>query len=352
MQSMLSKYAGTSKAHRDESNGDWQKRTVDLRTGANVVSWTVTNSAGSKAPSEPIRISRIDILGLAFTRECSLCPPGTSSDGGAAECTPCGPGFYAPKGAAKCGRCPQTHYSGPKAERCMERPACRPTDYYPVTEPCTNGTTRTSYKKVQPAVCRADVLGAATMPASSATRACPPCNPGMAKDANGICVFCPPDHYSQGDACKRCPVDTVPNYGYEYVAWDTIPPNIVTRCEYISEEVNTYVISRAVDASAQPLSLLLCKSKIFNQITKVFNPMAPPDLLASPQAPVAHFSIVFETNCADSSCVLYVIESPMEHTKTSQYRFLAAFNGSQPRRVWSHSILKRSSARFMVSAFC
>ncbi|KAK6012353.1 hypothetical protein OSTOST_22501 [Ostertagia ostertagi] len=107
-----------------QANGDWQKRTVDLRTGANVVSWTVTNSAGAKAPSEPIRISRIDVLGnlespytfsasgLAFTRECSLCPPGTSSDGGAAECTPCSPGSYAPKGAAKCGRCPQTHYSG------------------------------------------------------------------------------------------------------------------------------------------------------------------------------------------------------------------------------------------------
>ncbi|PIO73235.1 hypothetical protein TELCIR_04798 [Teladorsagia circumcincta] len=199
MQSMLTKYAGSTKAHRDESNGDWQKRTVDLRTG------------------------------LAFTRECSLCPPGTSSDGGAAECTPCSPGFYAPKGAAKC----------PKAEHCSERPACRPADYYPVTEPCMNGTTRTTYKKVQPAVCRADVLGAATLPAPSATRACPPCNPGMAKDANGICVFCPPDHYSQGNACIRCPVETVPNYGYEYVEWDTIPPNIVTRCEYISEEVNT-----------------------------------------------------------------------------------------------------------------
>nr|CDJ89111.1 unnamed protein product [Haemonchus contortus] len=160
MQSMLTKYAGSAKAHRDESNGDWQKRTVDLRTG-------------------------------------------------------------------------------PKAEHCTERPACRPTDYYPVTEPCTNGTTRTTYKKVQPAVCRADVLGASPLPAPSATRACPPCNPGMAKDANGVCVFCPSNHYSQGDACIRCPVETVPIYGYEYVEWDTTPPNIVTRCEYISEEVNT-----------------------------------------------------------------------------------------------------------------
>ncbi|VDO25441.1 unnamed protein product [Haemonchus placei] len=314
MQSMLTKYAGSAKAHRDESNGDWQKRTVDLRTGSNVVSWTVTNSAGAKAPSEPIRISRIDILGLAFTRECSLCPPGTSSDGGAAECAPCDPGFYAPKGAAKCGRCPQTHFSGPKAEHCTERPACRPTDYYPVTEPCTNGTTRTTYKKVQPAVCRADVL-AFQLPAPSATRACPPCNPGMAKDANGVCVFCPSNHYSQGDACVRCPVETVPIYGYEYVEWDTTPPNIVTRCEYISEEVNTVCdIGEAWLASGTALvsapSLQRGIALEFElTITEGFsNPLAPPDMLPSPQAPIAHFSIVFETSCADSSCVLYVIE--------------------------------------------
>ncbi|VDM70564.1 unnamed protein product [Strongylus vulgaris] len=77
--------------------------------------------------------------------------------------------------------------------------------------------------------------------------------------------------------------------------------------------------------------------------------MAPRDQPPSQQAPIAHFSIVFETTCAGSSCVLYMIESPMERTKTSQFRFLAAFNGTQPRRVWSHSILKRNSARFMVA---
>ncbi|VDK77896.1 unnamed protein product [Cylicostephanus goldi] len=38
------------------------------------------------------------------------------------------------------------------------------------------------------------------------------------------------------------------------------------------------------------------------------NPMAPVDQPLSPQAPVAHVSIVFETTCADSSCVLYMIE--------------------------------------------
>lgn len=41
-------------------------------------------------------------------------------------------------------------------------------------------------------------------------------------------------------------------------------------------------------------------------------------------------------------------QSPLERGKATQYRFLAAFNGTQPRRVWSHSILKRGPVRFMV----
>ncbi|KJH41685.1 hypothetical protein DICVIV_12332 [Dictyocaulus viviparus] len=136
---------------------------------------------------------------LAFTRECSLCPPGTSSEGGAAECIPCAPGYFSPKGAAKCGKCPQTHFSGPKAEHCLERPACRFTDFYPVTEPCINGTTRTIYKKIQPALCRDDIPESVKLPPPSAFRPCPPCNPGMAKDAKGICAFCPAQHFSQGE---------------------------------------------------------------------------------------------------------------------------------------------------------
>ncbi|CAJ0602258.1 unnamed protein product [Cylicocyclus nassatus] len=356
MQSMLTKYAGNSRTHKEESNGDWQKRVVDLRTGANVVSWTVTNSAGAKVSSEPIRVSRIDVLGLAFTRECSLCPAGTYSTGGVAECTPCAAGYYAPKGAATCGRCPQTQFSGPKAERCTERPACRSSDYYPVTEPCANGTTRTTYKKVQPAVCREDLPEAAKMPSPSATRECPPCNPGMAKDSNGVCVFCPAEHFSQGDACIRCPVETVPNYGYEYVQWDTVPPNIVTRCEYISEEVSTacdigeaWMASGSALVSAPSLQKGIALEMELTIAEGFSNPMAPVEQPLTQQAPVAHVSIVFETTCADSSCVLYMIESPMERTKTSQFRFLAAFNGTQPRRVWSHSVLRRRAARFLVA---
>lgn len=35
--------------------------------------------------------------------------------------------------------------------------------------------------------------------------------------------------------CKRCPVDTVPNYGFQYSQWETLPPNLSTKCEYMSD---------------------------------------------------------------------------------------------------------------------
>uniref|UniRef100_A0A0K0DPX0 Ephrin_rec_like domain-containing protein n=1 Tax=Angiostrongylus cantonensis TaxID=6313 RepID=A0A0K0DPX0_ANGCA len=157
-------------------------------------------------------------------------------------------------------------------------------------------------------------------------------------------------------ACHRCPVETIPNYGYQFVQWNTLPPNMVTRCEYISEEISTacnigeaWLASGTALVSAQSLQrgIAMELELIINE--GFSNPLAPRDFTASQHSPVAQFSVVFETSCADSSCVLYMIESPVEQSKTQPYRFLAAFNGSQPRRVWSHSILEPRSARFMVA---
>lgn len=127
--------------------------------------------------TEPIRVSRIDVigslplvfgilffLGMAFTRECTLCPAGSYSTEGASECSPCVAGSYSTKGSSECGKCPQSQYSGPKADRCIDRPPCGQKDFYAVTEPCNSqGKTRKAYKMVQPAVCRTDLPGAASV---------------------------------------------------------------------------------------------------------------------------------------------------------------------------------------------
>lgn len=117
------------------------------------------------------------VPGMAFTRECALCPAGSYSLEGAAECTPCAAGSYSTKGSSQCGPCPESQYSGkllllscinqdtgPKAERCRDRPPCSSKDFYAVTEPCNSqGKTRKAYKMVQPAVCRTDMPGAASV---------------------------------------------------------------------------------------------------------------------------------------------------------------------------------------------
>uniref|UniRef100_A0A1I7XFU5 Ephrin_rec_like domain-containing protein n=1 Tax=Heterorhabditis bacteriophora TaxID=37862 RepID=A0A1I7XFU5_HETBA len=293
------------------------RRRIELRSGTvKYLSWTVSNSAGMKASSEPIRIARIDILGLAFIQECSPCPAGTYSDIGSAECIACAAGFHSSKGAGKCERCPESQFSGPKSAICVNRPPCRQSDFYPVTESCNNGSTRTIYKKVQPEVCRVDLPGAADLPPPGPWRSCPTCNPGMEKDQHGVCVFCEKEHFSDGND-----VSLVCNIGEAWFA------------------SGSALISASSLEKGIALEMVLSIDEGFS------NPLYPHETVATLQSPVAHITIVFDTFCADSSCVLYILEG--DRKKTSNYRFLAAFNGTQPKRVWSHSIVKQSPAQFM-----
>ncbi|CAI5446907.1 unnamed protein product [Caenorhabditis angaria] len=360
--SMLLKYttgATESQQQREEKNGDWRRRTVELRTGQNVISWTVSNSYGLNGyTAEPIHFARIDVLGLAFTKECSACPPGTYSSTGAAECKPCAAGFFSSKGSAQCGQCPLSQYSGPKSSRCIDRPKCGPQDYYPVRTPClANGTSRVVYEKVLPALCRDDVPGASRLPAPGPWQPCPKCNPGMAKNKEGICEFCRKDYHSDGNECTRCPVDTVPNYGLQYTNWQTLPPKLETRCEYISDDISekcrigdSWLANG--DSLATPPSLE--RGIAFELVLSIdegfWNPLAPKHM----KVPVAQITIVFETSCADPSCVLYFIEDVSAGgggvaRKESFYRFLAAFNGTQSKRVWSHTVTKNTPAKYMLA---
>ncbi|CAD6191341.1 unnamed protein product [Caenorhabditis auriculariae] len=352
--SMLARYSKNKGKEEEERNGDWRRRRVDMRTGTNVISWTISNSLGFQSSQEPVHFARVDVNGLAFTRECTACPPGTSSTAAAAECSPCQAGFFAPKGSSKCGVCPQSQYSGPKAERCINRPPCRQSDYYPVREPCTNGSSRVTYKKVLPAVCRDDLPEAASLPAPGPWTPCPKCNPGMAKNSQGLCDFCPLHHFSDGNECKRCPVDTVPNYGLQYILWDVMPPKLTSRCEYISDDVsmscdigNAWIPSGSALISAPSLQRGIAFELVLSIDEGFFNPLAPKSMSA---VPVAQVTIVFETSCSDPSCVIYFIEdTTVGNAKESFFHFLAAFNGTQSKRVWSHTVTQNTPAKFMVA---
>ncbi|CAL2038806.1 unnamed protein product [Caenorhabditis brenneri] len=355
--SMFLKYTKKEK-DEEERNGDWRKRRIELKSGPNVISWIIQNNLGYQASNQPIHIDRIDVLGLAFTRQCTACPPGTSSPGGGAECIPCSPGYFSSKGSSQCGRCPESQYSGFKSEKCIDRPPCRVSDYYPVREPCTNGSSRAVYKKVLPSICRDDLPSATKLPPPTPWKPCPKCNPGMEKNKMGVCEFCKKDYFSDGNSCSRCPVDTVPNYGLQYLNWEVMPPKLSTRCEYISEDVATtcnigdsWIPSGDSLISAPSLELGIAFELILSIDEGFWNPLAPKPSKTM-KVPVAQVTIVFETSCADESCALYFIEdmsAGIKDGRESFYHFLAAFNGTNSKRVWSHTVTKNTPARFMVA---
>ncbi|CAJ0565243.1 unnamed protein product, partial [Mesorhabditis spiculigera] len=344
--------------HHDDSqaNGDWQRKRLDLRRGVNVISWTVINNREMSLQREPIRVARIDVVGIAFTRECPLCPEGTFSKEGASECQPCEPGWFAGRGSAECGRCPTSQYSGYKSSKCIDRPACQPTDYYPVHEPCTNGKTKVTYKKVLPALCREDLPGAAQVPPDEPEKPCPPCNPGMAVNGSGTCVFCAQGHFSDGNQCEKCPTATIPDYGYHYVQWNSLPPGIQTKCEYVSEEVvakcdigPAWLPDGTALVSAPSLQTGIALEMVLDVPEGFTNPLLPRNAYASLTNPVGHLTIVFESHCADDSCALYFIEDATPQGPQPYFRFLAAFSGGQARRVWTHPIAKKTPGRFLVA---
>ncbi|VDK47514.1 unnamed protein product [Anisakis simplex] len=305
-------------AHRTEEEVEWQRRRIELRTGPNVITWSVANNRDTASTADVITLSKIDIVGIPFARQCTLCPAGTYSGKGAKSCTPCPAGYFSTKGSSQCGRCPISQFSGPRAARCLDRPKCTENDYYPTIEPCVNGKTKTVYKKVQPNVCRDDI-------------------PGVM--------------FIQILECKRCPVDTIPNYGFQYVLWNTLPPNMATKCEYLTEDSTTLcnigeswlpagsmIHSSPTHERGIALELLLYVHKGFS------NPLLPKGFKPSAQNPVAHITFEFETSCADSSCVLYFVE---DSSSQSFYKLIADFNGTQSRRSYAHALISPQPVKFL-----
>uniref|UniRef100_A0A0N5AV24 MRH domain-containing protein n=1 Tax=Syphacia muris TaxID=451379 RepID=A0A0N5AV24_9BILA len=336
---------------RQSSDGDWQRRRVPLHQGANVITWTVANSDDSTVQADFITIARIDIIGIAFTKECTLCAPGTYSNIGASECKACPAGYFSTKGSAECGRCSDSQYSGPRSAVCIDRPVCTEDDYYMVTEPCKNGKTRVVYKIVQPNVCNEELVGSFKLPKPGPLIDCPKCNPGMSMNSYGECVFCPLNHFSDGNVCKKCPVGTQPNYGFQYVLWHTLPANMESRCEYIAEESN---IPCNLKETWLPTGNDLRTAKTYEKgivlellldIKEGFsNPLFLKGEKGSAQSPVARITLEFETRCADESCIFYFVE---ESRLQKDFQLIADFNGTQTRRSYSYSILSTRPLRFV-----
>ncbi|VDM92026.1 unnamed protein product [Litomosoides sigmodontis] len=335
-----------------EDGGDWHRDRIELKSGHNVISWSVmTYRLDPFYNNDLIIISHIDVYGLEQVEKCSKCPGGTYSGIGATQCRFCHADYYSPPGSMQCIRCPASQYSHARSTFCINRPTCSLNDYYPVLKPCVNGKTRTTFVKVQPNVCRDDLSGAVKIPETGSEIPCPKCNPGMYLNRTGQCVFCEKDHYSHGEECHQCPIDTLPNYGYHYIIWNTLPTNMFTKCEYIIEGD---AISCGIDNSWIPSGNVIQSSstqergialELGLQIPHGFsNPLLAFDEPISSHNPIAHVTFDFEMKCADDSCVLYFIE---DAPNQSYYRILADFSGTQHYQSYSHPVVSSNPTQFL-----
>ncbi|KAL3983085.1 hypothetical protein ACH3XW_49760 [Acanthocheilonema viteae] len=340
------------KKENSEDGSDWHRDRIELKSGHNIITWTVMSyRLDAFYNNDVITISHIDIYGLKQVQKCSKCPGGTYSGIGAKQCRFCPAGYYSSPGSAQCIRCPISQYSHARSTFCIDRPICSLNDYYPILKPCINGKTRTIFVKVQPNICRDDLRGAVKIPEAGKEIPCPKCNPGMSLNPTGQCVFCQKDHYSNGEECNRCPVDTLPNYGYHYIIWNTLPKNMFTKCEYIVEGdsmscgiENSWIPSGSMiqSSSTQEKGIAL---ELGLRIPNGFsNPLLAFDELASSHNPVAHITFDFEMKCADESCVLYFIEDAPHQ---SYYRILADFSGTQHYQSYSYPVISPNPTQFL-----
>ncbi|MCP9265459.1 hypothetical protein DINM_020767 [Dirofilaria immitis] len=342
-----------------EDSSDWRRDRIELKAGHNVISWTVMSyRLDAFYNNDVITISHIDVYRLQQVEKCSNCPGGTYSGVGAKQCRFCRAGYYSPPGSTQCIRCPALQYSHARSTFCINRPICSLNDYYPVLKPCINGKTRMTFVKVQPNICRDDLIDAVKIPEAGNEIPCPKCNPGMKLNSIGQCVFAKKiitrmakNLLLMFEQCHRCPIDTLPNYGYHYIIWNTLPPNMFTKCEYIIEGDSMHC---AIDNAWIPSGSMIQSSSTQEKgialelgliIQHGFsNPLLAFDEPTSSHNPIAHITFDFEMKCSDDSCVLYFIEDAPSQT---YYRILADFSGTQHYQSYSYPIVSPNPTKFL-----
>ncbi|KAL7079450.1 hypothetical protein ACQ4LE_001038, partial [Meloidogyne hapla] len=226
-----------------QDGADIRVQKLSLRRGQNLITWTLAVNPVLSSRMEMIRIIRIDISGLAFAPECSLCPEGTfSSVHGAQHCEPCGENEFAQKGSKQCQQCPPNMWSEPRSGFCQKRPICSPLDFYPARPSiCINSShenLKIFWRKLNPQIC---IDNGILNNLSNENEKCLPCGPGMQRNNAGYCELCPKGFINSfdGKSCIPCPSGSIPNYGIFLTNWDSLPPGIELKkeCEFLSAEI-------------------------------------------------------------------------------------------------------------------
>lgn len=326
--------------------GEWKTVKVALSSGLNVLYWKTLTIGGDEYydRARPVRIRTIRVMGVSYTSECTPCPAGTSSTDGASNCDPCPENSYSERGSPRCKGCNETQYAPAGSETCLEKQACTELDYYATYTQCNEqNTSLVSYTWRKPQICRTDLNNSQQLPTEIKTNSCMECNPGMEQSKYSSCTFCAPKTFSNGiGKCKACPASTAPHYGLYYHVWHQIPPYITTKCISLLEKTgcstnapwiqqDQYIRSGQGHSNTSYLILNLDVSG-FRIKERIINGQA---------ADIGQVRFTFDLECV-SNCELVF----MEASSRNDLKVVKAWDGSQIKQTYSHSIHRNDTYTF------
>ncbi|OQV24404.1 hypothetical protein BV898_01938 [Hypsibius exemplaris] len=209
----------------------WLAAKLDLPRGKFTLMWlgiSMINMRGSSY--NPVRIRRVQVVGVKYSKSCNECPAGTFSRAGASRCEDCPLNQVSTrKGSGICIVCPDHQYALPGFLQCFDRIPCTTSDYIRRVGPCSADYQNAdiTYEWISPKIC--SDAGVVLPPASQIP--CPRCNPGFYRHNVSTCSACDPGKFLNANGiCAACDGGTSPAYKYEITNWTYLPNNIDAFC--------------------------------------------------------------------------------------------------------------------------
>ncbi|EDV25921.1 uncharacterized protein TRIADDRAFT_55496 [Trichoplax adhaerens] len=340
------KSKNTERAYITKTGNVWKKKTLPLPAGRSVIIWDtgIVYYVTEKTKVPPVYIRYVKITGVPYTYECMSCPAGTYSGEGASYCLLCPDNTYSEGNTTKCSSCDsKSEYAERGATKCAKRPACKEEDYFETFTVCDgNKQTQKMYKWNEPKLCREDLKGAVTLPASGEKIKCQLCNPGTFLKGNH-CEICPANQYGDGESgCSPCPPSTSAIRGHYYQWWSALPSNVTLSCVSPYTQGcatmdgwrlrNTYIDSGVGHDGDTYLELVL-KVKGF----------AEPEVNSGlKQGEFGKLTFVFETRC-QGSCKLSLYMAGKHHFNGE----LSSWHGAQSKQTYSYIVTDPHVNRFI-----
>ncbi|GAU93556.1 hypothetical protein RvY_05482 [Ramazzottius varieornatus] len=213
------------------TRNSWAAVKTDLPKGKHTLVWTGISMIGQQDSSrKSIRIRKVQVSGVNYSRSCTVCPAGTSSPSGSSTCQECPMNHVSAKGSGSCRACPESQYALPGFLQCFDRPPCTEKDYLRKIGPCqSDGQGDLSFKWIEPMICKED-SSTSKLPATIRIP-CPKCAPGTVRYNATACTVCDEGQFAgQQGTCQACPSGTDPAFKYEITSWNLVPYHFDSFC--------------------------------------------------------------------------------------------------------------------------